>query len=69
MPMSARANSLTKIKYQIPIHERVLIEVEKKRENREKIKRNLDMEEMKECSFKPKLLDYSVLPRYPKVGT
>jgi len=27
------------------------------------------MEEMKECSFKPKLLDYNVLPRYPKVGT
>ena len=40
MPMSARANSQTKIKYQIPIHERVLIEVEKKRENREKIKRD-----------------------------
>jgi hypothetical protein len=23
---------------------------------------------MKECSFKPKLLDYNALPRYPKVG-
>ena len=47
MPMSARASSVTRM----PIHDRLISEVEKRKENREKIKRNLEIEEMKECSF------------------
>jgi len=33
----------------------LIAEVEKRRENREKIKRNLELEEMRECSFQPKI--------------
>lgn len=36
--------------------------------NREKIKRKADVESMKECSFRPKLNEYKVLPRYPRIG-
>lgn len=46
----------------------MLAEVNKRKENREKLKKNLEIEEMKECSFQPKLGDYKVLPRYPKLS-
>lgn len=34
-------------------------EADKRREKREKVKREIDMEEMKNCSFKPKLIKTS----------
>ena len=37
------------------IQDRISHEVEKRRENREKIKRDIDLQEMKECSFQPKI--------------
>lgn len=46
MPLSARGT-----KEKEPIQDRLIAEVEKRREAREKLKRNLDIEEMKECSF------------------
>ena len=61
MPYSARS-----IKQQEPIQDRLIAEVEKRKEAREKLKRNLDIEEMKECSFMPKLNDYNLLPRNPQ---
>jgi hypothetical protein len=44
-PMSARSHSARK-----PIQDRLIKDVEKRKENREKIKRELDMKEMEECS-------------------
>ena len=61
MPMSARASSVSRV----PIHDRLIKEDEKRRENREKIKRNLEIEEMKECSFQPKTKNYKLVPRAP----
>jgi len=63
MPLSARS-----VREREPIQDRLIAEVEKRRETREKLKRNLDIEEMKECSFQPKLNEYKLLPRYPKYG-
>jgi hypothetical protein len=40
-PMSARSNSARK-----PIQDRLIAEVEKRKENREKIKREMDIKEM-----------------------
>ena len=62
MPMSARASSASRV----PIHDRLISEVQKRQENREKIKRNLEIEEMKECSFQPKTTQYKLVPRAPK---
>jgi hypothetical protein len=44
--MSARSLSARK-----PIQDRLIAEVEKRKEHREKIKREMDMKEMEECSF------------------
>lgn len=52
----------------LPIQDRLIAEANRRKENREKIKKNLEIEEMRECSFQPRLGDYKVLPRYPKVG-
>lgn len=52
----------------IPIQERLIAEVNKRKENREKLKKNLEIEQMKECSFQPKLSDYKIIPRYPKMN-
>jgi hypothetical protein len=38
------------------LEERLLHEADLRKEKREKLKRDLDMEQMKECSFKPRLL-------------
>ena len=54
----------------VPIQERLNAEAERKRENREKIKRVHEIEAMKECSFKPKTNgDVFYLPKYPRLGT
>lgn len=65
MPMSARSGSNYRDgnSNRAPIQDRLVAEVEKRRENREKMKRNLDMEEMRECSFQPKLNAYALVPR------
>ena len=52
----------------LPIQDRLISEVNKRKENREKLKKNLEIEQMKECSFQPKLGDYKVIPRYPKMN-
>ena len=49
-----------------PVQDRLIAEVEKRKENREKIKRDLDLEEMKECSFQPKLKNYNMVHRNSK---
>ena len=59
MPLSARGT-----KEKEKIQDRLIAEVEKRREAREKLKRNLDIEEMKECSFQPQLNDYKLLPKH-----
>jgi len=46
-----RAMSSCKARTGPAVQDRLIAEVEKRKENREKIKRDLDLEEMKECSF------------------
>jgi len=46
----------------------LIAEVEKRRENREKIRRDQDIEEMKECSFQPKTNEYNLVPRNPRMN-
>jgi hypothetical protein len=41
------------------LEERLLHEADKRKEHREKLKREMDMERMKDCSFKPKLIKTS----------
>ena len=50
-PNSAYNRSSSVSNFRPPIEDRLIAEVEKRRENREKIKRDQDIEEMKECSF------------------
>ena len=63
MPRSSRASSAKKDRP--PIQDRLINEVEKRRENREKIKRGMEIEQMKECSFQPQVTDYKLIPRNP----
>ena len=48
--MSGRCSSVRALP-RPPIQDRLIAEVEKRKEKREKIKRDTDIEEMKECSF------------------
>lgn len=50
-----------------PIQERLVAEVEKRKEHREKLKREKDLQDMKECSFHPNIKDYKIIPRNPKL--
>lgn len=65
MPMSQRSGQTLD---RPPLQDRLIQEVEKRKENREKLKRNKDLEELKECSFHPKITDYKVVPKNPKMG-
>jgi len=40
----------------LPVEERLLAQADKKKENREKIKRSMEIESMKECSFTPNIM-------------
>lgn len=40
----------------LPLPERLLHEADLKKEKREKLKRELELQQMKDCSFKPKIL-------------
>lgn len=51
MMSTGRPLSSAKTRTGPPVQDRLLAEVEKRKENKEKIKRDLDLEEMKECSF------------------
>ncbi len=42
-----------------PLEERLMHEADKRKERREKLKRDRENEQMKDCSFKPKLVSNS----------
>ena len=65
MPHSARSQSFQK---RIPIQDRLIAENEKKRENLEKIKRDQELRDMEQCTFQPRLNEYKLVPRNPKMG-
>ena len=44
---------------QLPLEERLLHEADKRKEKREKLKREMELEMLKDCSFKPKVLTHS----------
>lgn len=67
MPRSARSMSSMSAQ-RVPIQDRLNNENEKRRMNREKIKRKADIESMKDCTFQPKTNDYNLIPKYPRMG-
>ena len=66
--MSGRCSSVRSLQNRPPKQDRLIAEGEKRKEKREKIKLDTDIEEMKEWSFQPKIKDYNLIPRDPKMN-
>ena len=53
----------------LPLPDRLLHEADLRKEKREKLKRELELEQMKDCSFKPKTLNSTASNRsYASLG-
>jgi len=53
----------------LPLPERLLHEADLKKEKREKLKRELEQEQMKDCSFRPKILSTNTFDKSKSYST